>query len=72
MRQQLSPIRLRYDEEGRMKLPPKNRRGKDDGDDKEDCLMDLIGCSPDEADALVLAYYGMKKQMSKPRVGVMA
>ncbi len=56
IRRQLSPIPLLYDGEGRMRLLPKNPRGaKKD----EECLAKLIGCSPDETDALVLAVHGM-------------
>jgi len=32
-------------------------------------LVDLIGHSPDEADAVVLACHGMLHAQSRPRVG---
>lgn len=62
LRDQLAPIPLTYDSEGRMRLPPKNRRdgSKDSLSEKEVCLFDILGCSPDEADALVLAIFGFK------------
>lgn len=47
LHRQLSPIPLCYDDEGRMYLPPKPE------------LISIIGNSPDEADALVLAIYGL-------------
>ena len=61
---QLGPIPLTYDGEGRLKLPPKNRRT---ADSTEVCLTDLIGCSPDEADSLVLAVHGLT---ARPRARV--
>jgi hypothetical protein len=56
LRRQLAPIPISYDGEGRMYLLPKNKKGKDD---KRVTLTDLIGRSPDDADALVLAVYGL-------------
>ena len=66
LRRQLSPIPLQYDPEGRLELPPKNKRNADDG---KVTLVDLIGHSPDEADAVVLACHGMLHAQSRPRVG---
>jgi hypothetical protein len=58
LRQQLSVIRKEYDGEGRMMLPPKTRKpGQQETERKT--LTELIGRSPDEADALVLAVHGM-------------
>lgn len=45
-----------YGREGQLRLPPKRKK---DPKSKEVCLVDLIGHSPDEADSLALAYYGM-------------
>ena len=56
LRRQLSPIPLMYDGEGRLELPPKNKR---DPRSRKVTMTDLIGCSPDEADALVLAVFGL-------------
>lgn len=44
------------DPEGRYYLPPKHRK---DRDEEDGCLEDLIGHSPDEADAVVLAVHAM-------------
>lgn len=66
LRRQFSPIPLTYDPEGRLELPPKNKRGPDD---TKVTLMDLIGCSPDEADALVLALHGMLHKVKRPVAG---
>lgn len=59
IRQQLAPIPLEYDAEGRMRLLPKR------GPEGTKTLTQLIGHSPDEADALVLALHGM---CEKPRL----
>jgi hypothetical protein len=34
-------------------------------------LQDIIGRSPDEADSLVLAVYGLRRKVYRPKVGVM-
>lgn len=56
---QLGLIPVKYDGEGRMRLPPKDKslsaRTKN-----ETTLKQLLGCSPDEADSVVLAVYGME------------
>lgn len=59
LRRQLSPLPLLYDEEGRMYLPPKRRKTDEINKSKKTTIDDLIGCSPDEADSLVLAVYGL-------------
>lgn len=56
LREQLEALPLLYDPEGRMYLPPKRKKS---ADDKTESLMDILGCSPDEADALVLAVYAL-------------
>lgn len=56
LRRQLAPVPLDYGEEGRIKLPPKNKR---DPNSKTKTLTEILGCSPDRADSLVLAVYGM-------------
>lgn len=58
LRRQLAPIPLTYDREGRLYLLPKS---KSRPDSKEKTLIDLIGHSPDEADSLALAVYGLHK-----------
>lgn len=44
------------DDEGRFYLPPKRKRPNS----KEQSLEELLGCSPDEADAFVLAMWGLE------------
>lgn len=66
LRHQLSPIPLIYDSEGRLELPPKTKR---DSSDKRKTLIEIIGASPDEADAVVLALHGMLHKPIKVRVG---
>lgn len=63
---QLRPLpRLMDRKEGQIYLPPKNRpRGMKS---KETTIMELIGHSPDESDALVLATYGLKT-LHSPKV----
>ncbi len=61
LRRQLAPIPLTYDGEGRLELLPKSKREGGTGK----CLIDLIGHSPDEADALVLAIHGMQTKSSR-------
>jgi hypothetical protein len=48
LRRQLSPIPLIYDGEGRLERPPKNKR---EGAGSRTSLQEMLGCSPDEADA---------------------
>jgi hypothetical protein len=68
LRRQLAPIPLTYDDEGRLKLLPKNKRDSTSGAGAKS-LTDLIGCSPDEADALVLAIHGMRQKARRPVAG---
>jgi hypothetical protein len=68
LRMQLAPIPRQFDSEGRMRLPPKNR--KESASSKTVCLVDLIGHSPDEADALVLAVHAMTHKAPVNRAGV--
>lgn len=65
---QLKVFPLRYDGEGRMMLPPKNKR---DPKSKEVTLVDMIGHSPDEADSLAIAYYCMTKPSTKRVIGAL-
>ena len=66
LRKELSPIPLMFDSEGRIKLPPKRKKTENS---KEVTLIDIIGHSPDEADAVVLGVYGMEVPSSMPIVG---
>ena len=56
LRRQLAPMPLLYDGEGKMRMLPKNKR---DPKSKEMTLFELLGKSPDEADSLVLATFGL-------------
>ena len=56
LRRQLAPMPKNHDGEGKMFLPPKNKPTKDS---KVVTIRDLLGCSPDEADSLVLAVFAM-------------
>lgn len=69
LRRQLSVLPLWYDEEGRMYLPPKQRRKDEVNQSKKVTINDLIGCSPDEADSLVLAVYGLVNRAPKKHAG---
>lgn len=63
---QLGPMPLLFDSEGRMRMLPKNRR---DPKSKEKTLTELLGCSPDEADSLVLACHGMLHKSTRAKAG---
>lgn len=60
LRQQLAVIPLSYDDAGRLYLLPKHAR-----EGGGETLDRLIGHSPDEADALVLAIYGLQLPVKK-------
>lgn len=64
---QLSLLPLLYDAEGRMYLPPKNKTSKDS---TVLTITDIIGHSPDEADSLVLAVFGLFNRGPKRMMGV--
>ncbi len=68
LRQELAPIPLTYDKEGRLKLLPKN---KNKPDSTEKTLVELIGHSPNCADALVLALWAMLKKKIRPKAGAL-
>jgi len=70
LRRQLAPIPLWYDGEGRIFLPPKRRR-PDTKDQGRKTLEELIGCSPDEADAVVLAVHAILHPTTVARAGVL-
>ncbi len=70
LRRQLALMPYRLDDEGRMWLPPKNKKSKIQEDNKEETLIKILGCSPDEADSLVLAVYGMDTKATRSRVRV--
>jgi hypothetical protein len=53
---QLAPIPLRRDAEGVVRMIPKNKKNPNS---KELTMVDLLGCSPDEADSCVLMVHGL-------------
>ncbi len=63
---QLRLIPKVYDSEGRLRLPPKNKKNKNS---KEITLTELIGHSPDELDAVMLSVYGMEVTANDPVAG---
>lgn len=69
LRRQLTPIPLLYDGEGRLELLPKNRRPGEQPTSRP-TLTELLGCSPDEADAVVLACHGMIHKSVRPKAGL--
>lgn len=69
LRRQLTVIPKWYDENGRQYLPPK-RLKSDAGESNRQSLEKMLGCSPDEADALVLANYGLMKPVLPRRAGL--
>jgi hypothetical protein len=66
LRSELAPIPKKYDREGRLDLPPKRKK---DAKDNVKTLEEIIGHSPDEADALALAVYGMMSLKKRIVVG---
>lgn len=66
LRQQLDPIPRRTDGEGRLVLPPKNRKSENS---TEETMIDIIGHSPDEADSLVLAVHDMLHPLTRGVIG---
>ena len=68
LRHQMALIPLQYDTEGRLNLPPKNKRS---ANSTELTLVQIIGHSPDELDSVVLAIYGMQHLAKRMIVGGM-
>jgi hypothetical protein len=65
---QLAVIPKRYDGEGRLRIPSKNKRSENSN---EITLTELVGKSPDEADSFVLAVYGMQFRDHRPKAGAL-
>ena len=63
---QMSLFPRKYNEEGVLYLPGKNKR---DDKDTRKTLIDIIGHSPDESDALVLANYAMDVEERTIEIG---
>lgn len=64
---QLRKIPYRTDDEGCLRLPPKGGGQKRERSEKT--LMELLGCSPDEADSLVLAVHAMLHKSQRRSAG---
>lgn len=72
LRRQLSKMPKRFDGEGRLELPPKKRKRRqtyESTKDSDKSLEEILGCSPDEADSLVVAYYILKKKTGRVFLG---
>lgn len=63
LHRQLQKFPIQYNEDGIQVLPPKQKR---DSKDKRVTLKDIIGNSPDEADAFVLLIHVMTTPAPKP------
>ena len=81
LRSELAPIPMQlgseetgqwscWDQEGRFRLPPKNRRNTGVRGERQVCLVDLIGHSPDEADAFVLMLHALENSRNIIPAGV--
>lgn len=66
LHRQLSLIPKIYDGEGRLKLPPKRKKTENS---EEISLEEIMGCSPDEGDAFVLAVFGMQNRKKRQFAG---
>lgn len=71
LRRQLSLIPLIYDREGRLEIPPKKRPEGQAQSIFRPTLIEIIGHSPDEADALVVAVWAMLNPEEKKIVGAL-
>lgn len=69
LRRQLALMPKKFDQEGRMYLPPKDKRSENSN---ETTLKEMLGCSPDEADSFVLAVYRLLYQPKKRILGAIA
>lgn len=65
---QLGVFAREYDAEGRLMLPPKNRKPGQD-ENKRKTLTELLGRSPDEADAVAMAEWGRVHAKKRPVAG---
>ena len=59
LRRQLATVPLEYDDRGRIRLIPKRKKSHNT---TIKSFEELIGCSPDHADALALAVYGLQPE----------
>lgn len=66
LREQLTLMPYDYDNEGRMFLPPKRVIA---ANSKEKSLIDIIGCSPDESDSLVVGLFALRRKSYQASAG---
>ena len=65
---QMKAIPKKYDGEGVLYLPPKDKpRSEYTGE----TIKQILGCSPDELDSLVLAVFAMNRKPYRPRAGAL-
>lgn len=69
LRGQLTKVPIWYDSDGRLYLPPKQAKPNSPNPQSQDTLVRRIGCSPDEAEALMLAVYGMTERRTTVTAG---
>lgn len=69
LRRQLAAVPRLRDGEGRLWLPPKQARGPGG---REMTMTQLVGCSPDRSDALVLAVHSLLHPERKAQAGAWA
>lgn len=67
LRRQMSLIPKLYDPEGRLKMLPKDKKNPDS---KEKTLKELLKCSPDELDSLVVAIHAMTSKPVRSQAGI--
>jgi hypothetical protein len=68
LRRQLGPCPKIY-VEGRLKMLPKSKASKS-ASGSQKTLIELLGCSPDESDAVCLAVHGLLHQKRRSTAGV--
>ena len=71
LRRQLAPIPMWYDDEGRLTLPPKGTRSDKKVNPNDVTIEKLLGCSPDQSDALILAVFGLENRNVRFKVSGM-
>ncbi len=66
LREELAIMPLLYDSEGRMYLPPKNKKSEKD---KDTTITEMLGRSPDSADSLVMGTFLLHRKQGKILIG---
>lgn len=70
LRRQMEVFPVLYDGEGRIRLPPKRHLAKTTSVNREQSLEEMLGCSPDETDSLVLAVHAKVAKQVRSKAGV--